>query len=428
MISWFCFALVLSLYNKWMFDKNRYGFPYPLFVTCLHMWIQFALATFVRFTWPATFRPEGRPNVPDYCKKAVPTAVSTAVDIGFSNWSLKLITLSLYTMVKSSTLVFVLIFAFLFRLESPSIRLILVVLFIFAGVFLSVAAETTIVVPGLVLILIASACAGLRWSLTQVLLKKSPKMGMNNPAATLFWLTPSMGITLAIISMVLEGWGNVFRLPFFESDQLLKTIGIFVFPGCLAFCMVLSEYYIILRTGVVPMSIAGIFKEVMTLSASAYIFGDHLNPVNLTGVVITFLGIGVFVYHKYRKSLDSTVPLDAHGNPIPVEDGDEDAAAVIAKAVEEEGSAEERQHLPRFMDSEDGHEGERGPSNPTPKHVLFSATDLDFSLVSPSDTRRPGYSAKHSDQFRIAGGEHDALARESLDIQREWRTQSPSGS
>jgi hypothetical protein len=28
------------------------------------------------------------------------------------------------------------------------------------------------------------------------------------------------------------------------------------------------------------------------------------------------LGIGLFTYHKYRKSIESTVPLDAHGNPI----------------------------------------------------------------------------------------------------------------
>lgn len=31
-------------------------------------------------------------------------------------------------------------------------------------------------------------------------------------------------------------------------------------------------------------------------------------------------GIALFTYHKYRKSIDSKVPLDAHGNPI--EDGD----------------------------------------------------------------------------------------------------------
>lgn len=27
-------------------------------------------------------------------------------------------------------------------------------------------------------------------------------------------------------------------------------------------------------------------------------------------------GIALFAYHKYRKSIESTIPLDAHGNPL----------------------------------------------------------------------------------------------------------------
>jgi solute carrier family 35, member C2 len=34
-------------------------------------------------------------------------------------------------------------------------------------------------------------------------------------------------------------------------------------------------------------------------------------------VVTTWVsGIGLFTHHKYRKSIESKVPLDAHGNPI----------------------------------------------------------------------------------------------------------------
>lgn len=36
-------------------------------------------------------------------------------------------------------------------------------------------------------------------------------------------------------------------------------------------------------------------------------------------------GIGLFTYHKYRKSIESPVPLDAHGNPIVIEDETGDA-------------------------------------------------------------------------------------------------------
>ena len=47
---------------------------------------------------------------------------------------------------------------------------------------------------------------------------------------------------------------------------------------------------IIQRAGVVPMSIAGIAKEVTTIIFAAWFFGDELTPLNITGVVITACG------------------------------------------------------------------------------------------------------------------------------------------
>lgn len=50
------------------------------------------------------------------------------------------------------------------------------------------------------------------------------------------------------------------------------------------------RYSVIQRTGVVPMSIAGIAKEVSTITISAWLFGDELTPLNITGVAITICG------------------------------------------------------------------------------------------------------------------------------------------
>lgn len=47
---------------------------------------------------------------------------------------------------------------------------------------------------------------------------------------------------------------------------------------------------VIQRAGVVPLSIAGIFKEVSTISISAWVFGDQLTTFNIIGVVITITG------------------------------------------------------------------------------------------------------------------------------------------
>ncbi|GLB37318.1 putative TPT-domain-containing protein [Lyophyllum shimeji] len=183
-----------------------------------------------------------------------------------------------------------------------------------------VATETKFVLDGLILVLSASAFGGLRWSLTQLLLRNR-KMGLDNPTATIYWLAPAMGITLAIISAIVDSWTAIFASAFFATlSKTLATTAYLIAPGVLAFCMILSEFYIIQRAGVVPMSIAGIAKEVTTITISAWFFGDQLTPLNITGVAITICGIILFTYHKYRKSIESAVPLDGHGNPIPSDD------------------------------------------------------------------------------------------------------------
>ena len=144
-------------------------------------------------------------------------------------------------MCKSSSLIFVLLFAFLFRLEKFSWRLIGVITLIFSGVLLMVATETHFILHGFLLVITASALGGLRWGLAQLLLQNKT-LGLDNPAATIFWLSPSMAVTLAIISLVIEGWSAVFSSDFFSSSQIFGTLLYLTAPGVLAFCMVMSEF------------------------------------------------------------------------------------------------------------------------------------------------------------------------------------------
>jgi len=329
-----------------MFSAEHFGFPYPLLVTTLHFCVQFLLAFLLRILFPQRFRPQQVPTAADYGKKVVPTAAATGLDVGLSNLSLKTISLSFFTMVKSSSLIFVLIFAFLFRLEKFSIRLVAVIFLIFAGVLLMVTTETDFVLFGFLLVISASALGGLRWALTQMLLKNK-KMGMDNPVSTIFWLAPVMGLSLGTISFIIDDWAALTKTEFFVGTKALRTVFFLTMPGIVAFCMVLSEFTIIQRAGVVPMSIAGIAKEVTTISISAAVFGDSLTPLNITGVAITVFGIALFTYHKYRKSLETAVPLDARGNPISIEDS-------VAGADAGRVNLDETARLTRSSDELDG--------------------------------------------------------------------------
>ena len=117
-----------------------------------------------------------------------------------------------------------------------------VMLIIFFGVILMVATETQFVLIGMLLVLLASALGGLRWALAQILLRDK-ELGMNNPAAVTYWLAPIMGITLMLLSGVIEGFGVFWEETFFGGLlACVKTIGFIILPGVLAFVMVMSEY------------------------------------------------------------------------------------------------------------------------------------------------------------------------------------------
>jgi solute carrier family 35 protein C2 len=49
-------------------------------------------------------------------------------------------------------------------------------------------------------------------------------------------------------------------------------------------------FSIIDRAGILPLSVAGVFKEVTTISISAWVFGDQLTNLNIVGVAIAVCG------------------------------------------------------------------------------------------------------------------------------------------
>ena len=60
-LLWYTFSLVLSLYNKWMFAPAHLNFPFPLFVTSMHMLMQFILSLATLWLFPSL-----RPKREDY--------------------------------------------------------------------------------------------------------------------------------------------------------------------------------------------------------------------------------------------------------------------------------------------------------------------------------------------------------------------------
>lgn len=301
-----------------MFSENEVVFPFPLFTTSLHMLVQFSLAALLLWIFPS-LRPQHPPASPPhspieepemaeqgltqffYLTRLVPCGAATSLDIGLGNMSLKFISLTFLTMCKSSALAFVLLFAFFFRLESPSVKLIFIITAMTIGVVMMVAGETAFNALGFTLVIASAFFSGFRWGLTQILLLRHP--ATSNPFSTLFLLTPVMFITLIVIAISVEGPVEIHQgfLNLADKHGPLAGSCLLVFPGVLAFCMISSEFALLKRSSVVTLSICGIFKEVVTISAAGFVFHDKLTAVNVFGLVITISSIAAYNYMKISR-------------------------------------------------------------------------------------------------------------------------------
>ncbi|KAI1276216.1 triose-phosphate transporter family-domain-containing protein [Xylaria sp. FL0933] len=336
---WYMFSLSISLYNKWMFDSGQLNFPFPLFTTSMHMLVQFSLASLVLYLIPSLrpnnashssdlgrSRHESEPERPImtkifYFTRIGPCGAATGLDIGLGNTSLKFITLTFYTMCKSSALAFVLLFAFLFRLETPTWRLVAIIATMTAGVIMMVAGEVEFHLGGFILIISSAFFSGFRWGLTQILLLRHP--ATSNPFSSIFFLTPIMFATLLFIAVPVEGFSNFWDgLQTLSTEWgALRTPLLLLFPGTIAFLMTASEFALLQRSSVVTLSIAGIFKEVVTIIVAALVFDDKLTPINISGLLVTLVAIVAYNYIKLNK-MRQEAQMDAHKKGYQQEQSD----------------------------------------------------------------------------------------------------------
>jgi len=149
-------------------------------------------------------------------------------------------------MCKSSSLAFVLIFAFAFRLEKVTWKLIAIISVMTIGVVMMVASEAQFVTIGFVLVLLASVLSGLRWSLTQMLLLHNPATG--NPFSSIFFLAPCMFVSILAVAIPVEGFGPMSERfdELMIQEGFIRALAIVVFPGVIAFLMVSSEFAYVL--------------------------------------------------------------------------------------------------------------------------------------------------------------------------------------
>lgn len=169
-LLYYFFSIGITFFQK-SFIKS---FHYPFIIVTCHLIIKWLLAFCARKVYAKV---SGKQPVhlsfENHVRKLSLVGIISSLDIGLSNFSFEFVTISLYTMTKSTCIIFILCFAILFGLEKRRSSLILVILLISAGLFMFTYKSTQFNTTGFCLVLSASFLGGLRWTMAQLIMQRT---------------------------------------------------------------------------------------------------------------------------------------------------------------------------------------------------------------------------------------------------------------
>ncbi|XP_011189014.2 solute carrier family 35 member C2 [Zeugodacus cucurbitae] len=292
--------LVLSIGLTFYQQKLIKKLKFPMTIVAYHLVLKFILSAIVRAIYKLCV---GKTRVKlDFhtaCQKMAPAGIASGIDIGFSNWGLGLVSISLYTMTKSSTIVFILIFAIMLGLEKKSCFLIFIVGLIAMGLFMFTYESAEFNTRGFIFLLLASLSSGIRWSFAQFVMQKS-KLGLHNPIDMIYYMQPWMIASVLPFLITFEA-NELFAIDLSQksNDEIIWNVCYITFGAVLAFLMECSEYLVLSKTSGLTLSIAGIFKDICQLALGVELNGDQLSLINVLGLVVCLAGICMHLLHKY---------------------------------------------------------------------------------------------------------------------------------
>ena len=276
---WFTASIFIAFANKRLLSGLDFHFPFFLTFTT-NMGV-------AAITWCVTrIAIFGQPPVPQrtYRRVVIPMALATTLDIGFSNWSLIMLSVSFHVIIKGTAPLFVMLCGMALRVERPSRRMPLAVALIVSG--LSLVACDRLSLPdrplGILLGIISVTFTGLRWALTQLLVSgslQSPNEPSTkertaggdkhvHPLASMLHTMPVIAVGAMSLVLVSDERA-VFSLLFQYANDggarlewLLLYLGLLV---ALVFAVVLAEFHLVRLTSSLTLSIFGVLKELVTV-------------------------------------------------------------------------------------------------------------------------------------------------------------------
>ncbi|KAH3818737.1 hypothetical protein DPMN_120462 [Dreissena polymorpha] len=224
----------------------------------------------------------------------IPLAMTFCGFVVFTNLSLETNTVGTYQLIKTMTTPCIMLIQTQYYEKSFSLPVKLSVIPIAVGVFLNSMFDIKFSLIGIIF----ATVGVLVTSLYQVWVGEKQKEFQVNSMQLLYYQAPLSALMLVVV------------IPFIEPINLskvftlwpLETLGMVLASGVVAFSVNLSIFWIIGNTSPVTYNMVGHLKFCLTLLGGYLLFHDHLNWLQITGILTTLSGVIAYTHFKMQEN------------------------------------------------------------------------------------------------------------------------------
>jgi solute carrier family 35, member C2 len=288
----------------------------------------------------------------------VPLAVCTGLDVCFSNLSLQFAGVAIYTLTKSSSVIFTLVLSWMMRLQRISWKTAAAVVAIGAGILLanispdplhSSGDAVTGAWLGAAFALLASVCGAMRWVLTEWWFGRP---GVENDAVALIALLSPVSVIALLPGVFWELPGAIAADIFHSATDIALVLAATLGGGVLATLMVAVELQFVSLSSAMTLTVAGVVKDLLQIALATAMFGERLSALNAAGVVLTLGGSAAYGVLRARGAASSSSELSSgavrrgSGSAVP------DSNTCVAKGSESNNADDDSKSDDLASDSE----------------------------------------------------------------------------
>jgi len=222
-----------------------------------------------------------------FTRSILPIGALFSASLVLSNTAYLYLSVAFIQMLKAFTPVAILLISFAARLQDPSQRLALIVLMISGGVCMASYGELSFNTFGFIVQAMAVAFEASRLVMIQILLQ-GVKM---DPLVSLHYYAPVCALINVLVIPFTEGFE-----PFYALMDHVRSPGLLVLfsNAAVAFLLNVAAVFLVGAGGGLVLTLAGVFKDILLIIGSVFIFGTIVTPLQVVGYSIALVGLVIF--------------------------------------------------------------------------------------------------------------------------------------